>query len=115
MTAFIINWCKIMFTQDGHSIHVNTATCQGGAAVSARGQVTASPDYEVVSNVSLFARDPMVHLEENTIYLNRREASFVSKEVRRLLKAKLAETQRKKKAGVPLPPEPGKIAYAVYQ
>lgn len=114
MTAFIINWCKIMFTQDGKSIRVNTATCQGGA-VSARGKVVTSPDYEVVSSHSLFGADPTIHLEENIVYLNRREASFVNKEVRRLLKAKLAETKRKKKAGVPLPPEPGKIAYAVYQ
>lgn len=114
MTAFIVNWCKIMFTQDARAIRVNTATCQGGA-VSARGKVMTSPDYEVVSSASLFAPGPVVHLEENTIYLNRREASFVSKEVRRLLKAKLVETQRKKKAGVPMPPQPGKIAYAVYQ
>lgn len=114
MTAFIINWCKIMFTQDGKSIRVNTALCQNGA-VSAHGKVTASPDYEVVSSQSLFGHDPLVSLEENTVYLNRREASFVNKEMRRLLKAKLVETQRKKKAGVPLPPEPGKIAYVVYQ
>ncbi len=114
MTAFIINWCKIMFTQNGQSIRVNTAMCQGGA-VSARGKVITSPDVEVVSSQPLFVRNPLVSLEENTVYLNRREASFVNKEVRRLLKAKLAETQRKKKAGVPLPPEPGKIAYAVYQ
>ena len=114
MTAFIINWCKIMFTQDGKSIRVHTAMCQGGA-VSARGKVVASADVEVISSQPLFTRDSLVSLEENTVYLNRREASFVNKEVRRLLKAKLVETQRKKKAGVPLPPEPGKIAYAVYQ
>ena len=115
MTALIINWCKIMFTQSNHSIRVNTAICQGGAAVSARGKVTTNPDCEVVSSFSFFGRNSAVHLEENTIYLNRREASFVNKEVRRLLKAKSTETKRKKKAGVPLPPEPGKIAYAVYQ
>ena len=114
MTAFIINWCKIMFTQDGQAIHVHTAMCQGGA-VSARGKVATSPDYEVVSSHSLFAPGLAVQLEENTVYLNRRESSFVNKEVRRLLKAKSAETKRKKKAGIPLPPEPGKIAYAVYQ
>jgi len=114
MTAFIINWCKIMFTQDNRAIRVNTAMCQGGA-VSARGKVITHPDYEIISNSPLFAPSLSVNLEENTVYLNRREASFVNKEVRRLLKAKLAETQRKKKAGIPLPPEPGKIAYAVYQ
>ena len=113
MATFIINWCKIMFTQNGRSIHVSTASCRGGA-VSARrhGMYTNT---QVVSTRSLFFQDPAVHLEENTIYLNRREASFINKEVRRLLKAKLAETERKKKAGVPLPPQPGKIAYAVYQ
>ncbi len=114
MTTFIMNWCKIMFTQNNGAIRVRTATCQGGA-VSARGKVSTSDDFEVVSSDTLFTHDPAVHLEENIIYLNRREASFVNKEVRRLLKAKLAETQRKKKAGVPPPPEPGKIAYAVYQ
>ena len=114
MTAFIVNWCKIMFTQNRQAIRVNTAMCQGGA-VSARGKVVTSPDYEVVSTASLFAPNSIICLEENTVYLNRRETSFVNKEVRRLLKAKVAETQRKKKAGVPMPPEPGKIAYAVYQ
>ena len=115
MTAFIINWCKIMFTQDNHAIRVRTAICQGGGAVSARREASTSPDCEIVSDSPLFMSDLSVNLEENTIYLNRRETSFVNKEVRRLLKAKLAETQRKKKAGIPLPPTPGKIAYAVYQ
>ena len=104
-----------MFTQSNHSIRVNTAICQGGAAVSARGKIVTHPDCEVVSSSYLFGPDPSIHLEENTVYLNRREASFINKEVRRLLKAQSIETKRKKKAGVPLPPEPGKIAYAVYQ
>ena len=114
MAALLINWCKIMFTQNNGSIRVRTGSCQGGA-VSAHGQVSASADYEVVSSQSLLASNPSVRLEENTIYLNRREASFINKEVRRLLKAKLAVTERKKKQGIPMPPEPGKIAYAVYQ
>lgn len=113
MTALIINWCKIMFTQNANAIRVHTATCQGGAVSTWRRGMRN--DIEMISSHSLFPQDPTVHLEENIVYLNRREASFVNKEVNRLLKAKIAETKRKKKAGVPLPPEPGKIAYAVYQ
>ncbi len=113
MKAFIINWCKMMFTQNSGSIHVRTAMCQGGV-VSARGRQKGHVrNIEVVSN-TLFG-GPTVRLEENTIYLNRKECSFVNKEVRILLRAQRQEVIRKKKAGIPLPPAPGKIAYAVYQ
>ena len=64
--------------------------------------------------VEVISTSPVVKVEESTIFLNRREASFINREVRRLLKAKLAEEERKKKAGIPSPPEPGKITYAVY-
>ena len=113
MTQFLMNWCKIMFTQTKGAIRVRTGMSQEGT-LSAR-RVVDFEEPEVVSTTSLFAKNPLVELEENTIYLNRREASFVNKEVSRLLKAKVAESKRKKKAGIPLPPEPGKVAYAVYQ
>ena len=113
MTQILINWCKIMFTQTNGAVRVRTGLCQEGA-LSARGIVSFEEPI-IVSSSSLFAKNPFVELEQNTVYLNRREASFVNKEVQRLLKAKLAETLRKKKAGIPLPPEPGKITYAVYQ
>ncbi len=113
MTQFVINWCKIMFTQTKGAIRVHTGMSQEGA-LSAR-CVMDFEEPEVISTASLFAKNPLVELEENTIYLNRREASFVSKEVARLLRAKVAENKRKKQVGIPLPPEPGKIAYAVYQ
>ena len=113
MTQLLINWYKIMFTQTNKAIRVHTGLCQEGA-LSARGRVQKE-EPEVISSLSLFAKNPLVELEENTIYLNRREASFVNRKVQQMLKAKLAETNRKKKAGIPLPPEPGKIAYAVYQ
>ena len=113
MTTFIINWCKMMFTQNNGSIRVRTAVCQGGAVSAFGRQKRPARPADVVSN-TLFG-GPLVHLQENTIYLNRSECSFVNKEVRRLLRSQRREIIRKKKAGIPLPPEPGKIAYAVYQ
>ena len=106
----ILTWCTYLFKQNDGVIRVRTASCQNGALSAMRH--TKEP-VEVVSSKP--AKNTPVTLEENTIFLNRREASFINKEVHRLLKSKLAETERKKKAGIPLPPEPGKIAYAVYQ
>lgn len=106
----IFTWCTHMFRQNDGVIRVRTASCQNGALSALRH--TEEP-VEVVSNHS--EKNTPVTLEENTIFLNRKEASFINKEVRRLLKAQVAEVERKKKAGIPLPPEPGKIAYAVYQ
>ena len=105
-----------MFTQTNSAIQVNTAQCQSGV-VSAKRTSPRVEEPEVVSSVTVRypANPPTVSLEENTIYLNRTESTFINKEVRRLLKAQLAEVQRKKKAHIPLPPAPGKIAYAVYQ
>lgn len=80
---------------------------QNNGQVSLGKKATSEP--EIVST------DPIVQVEENTIFLNRREASFINKEVRRVLKAKVAEEERRKRKGIPSPPEPGKITYAVYQ
>ena len=115
MKTFVLNWCKMMFTQTKGAIRVRTASCQSGALTARRHTpVVPSPETEVISKSELFAKEALVSVEENTIFLNRKEASFINKEVRRLLKAKLAETERKKKQGIPNPPEPGKITYAVY-
>ena len=114
MKDFVMNWCKIMFTQNSRAILVRTASCQNGA-LKARGIVTQYATEEMLFDEPLFTQSPLVELHQNTICLNRREASFVNKEVRRLLKTRTMELARKKKEGIPLPPEPGKIAYAVYQ
>ena len=106
----IFTWCTQMFRPNDGVIRVRTASCQNGALSALRH--TEEP-VEVVS--SWPSKNTPVTLEENTIFLNRREASFINKEVHRLLKSKLAETERRKKAGIPPPPEPGKITYAVYQ
>ncbi len=90
----IYNWCKMMFIQKSGQVSLGK-------------KPQAKP--EVVST------DPIVRVEENTIFLNRREASFINKEVHRILKEKIAEEERRKKKGIPSPPEPGKITYAVYQ
>ena len=90
----ILNWCKNMFTQK--SGHVRFGK-----------NLQNKP--EIVTNV------PLVEVKESTIFLNRREASFINREVHRLLKAKVAEEERKKKKGIPSRPAPGKITYAVYQ
>lgn len=114
MKNLFVNWCKIMFTQNNGAVCVRTATCQSGA-LRAHGQVFPAAQEEFVSGESLFAQTPLVELQENIVYLNRREFSFVNKEAKRLLKNRRVETARKRKEGIPLPPEPGKIAYAVYQ
>ncbi len=104
-----------MFTPTKDAIEVRTAQCQSGVINTPRcPSCVTQEEPEIISSLSR-TRGPLVKLEENTIYLNRTESSFISKEVRRLLKAQLAETERKKKAHIPLPPTPGKIAYAVYQ
>lgn len=90
----IWNWCKMMFTQ------------KSGRVSFSKG----SPEVpEIISS------SPAVHVEENTIFLNRREAAFINKEVHRILKAKIAEEEQRKRKGIPAPPQPGKITYAVYQ
>lgn len=53
-------------------------------------------------------------VQEQIISLTAEEASFVALETRRLLRAQRLEAKRKKRLGIPPPPEPGKIAYAVY-
>lgn len=55
-----------------------------------------------------------VSVQEQIIFLSDEEAAFVALETRRLLRAQRQEAQRKKRMGVPPPPTPGKIAYAVY-
>ncbi len=91
----MLRWCKMMFTQKSGQVRL--------------GKATPAEKPEVISNT------PTVQVEESTIFLNRREASFINKEVHRLLKAKVAEEERKRKAGIPAPPTPGKITYGVYQ
>ncbi len=105
----ILSWCAHMFKQNDGVIRVRTASCQNGALSAVRH--TEGP-VEIISNRSYKAP---VKLEENIIFLNRKEASFINKEVRILLKTQMAEASRKKRAGIPPPPTPGKIAYAVYQ
>jgi len=89
----IFSWCKMMFTQKSGRVRWGKATQE-------------TP--EVISDTL------NVQVEENTIFLNRRESSFINKELHRLLKAKMAEEELRKKKGIPSPPEPGKITYAVY-
>ena len=103
-----------MFTQTNGSIRVRTASCQNGV-LSALRQAVPTGDIEVVSNVSFKGQTPILSIEENTVYLNRTESSFVQKEARQLLKIQAARQRRQQLAGIPLPPKPGKISYVVYQ
>lgn len=103
-----------MFTQTSGAIRVRTASCQNGA-LSARRQQAPAEETETVCSITFSGPAPILSIEENTIYLNRQEMSFVHKEARRLLKHQAARTRQQRQAGIPLPPEPGKIAYAVYQ
>ncbi len=56
----------------------------------------------------------VIRVQERIIYLSNEEAAFVDLESRRLLRAQRQEAQRKRRLGIPPPPAPGKIAYAVY-
>lgn len=117
MKMLLINWCRLMFQRTDGVIRVRTASCQNGALcarLSHASQMEENADKVIVSSYNLY-QDSSVNLEENTIFLNRREVSFINKEVRLLLKAQQAQLQARKKQGIPLPPQPGKITYAVYQ
>lgn len=59
-------------------------------------------------------KDSSVRLSESIVILNDKEAAFVDLETKRLLRYQKTEAQRKRKLGIPPPPTPGKIAYAVY-
>ena len=56
----------------------------------------------------------LVSVREKIILLSDEEAAFVALETRRLLRAQRQEAKRKRRQGIPPPPTPGKIAYAVY-
>lgn len=56
----------------------------------------------------------LVSVREQIILLSDEEAAFVALETRRLLRAQRQEAKRKRRQGIPPPPTPGKIAYAVY-
>ena len=105
----ILSWCASMFRQNDGVIRVRTASCQNGALSALR-----HTDHATKLFYNRHCTTP-ISLEENIVFLNRKEALFIDQEVHRLLKSKLAETERKKKEGIPLPPAPGKITYAVYQ
>ena len=104
-----------MMTPTKDAIEVCTAQCQSGVISTPRFPSSVIHEEPEVISALTRTRGPLVNLEENTIYLNRTEMTFINQEVRRLLKAQVAETERQKKAHIPLPPKPGQIAYAVYQ
>ena len=90
----ILNWCKTIVTQKSGRVRLGKDTQQAP---------------EIISNI------PTVQVEENTIFLNRRESAFINKELHRLLKAKVAEEELRKKKGMPARKKKKKITYAVYQ
>lgn len=53
-------------------------------------------------------------LTEATISLSAEEAAWVNLESLRLLRARRQEAARKRAKGLPLPPKPGNISYAVF-
>lgn len=53
-------------------------------------------------------------LSERTIGLNQEEAAFIERQTCQLLRWQKAENVRRHRLGIPPPPVPGKIAYAVY-
>lgn len=53
-------------------------------------------------------------LSERIIALSGEEAAWVAQESRRLMKMRKKEEARKRALGIPPPPTPGKICYAVY-
>ncbi|MBO5011527.1 MAG: hypothetical protein J6J74_02720 [Elusimicrobiaceae bacterium] len=53
-------------------------------------------------------------LRESTISLSDEEAAWVALESLRLMRSRRKEEARKRALGIPPPPTPGKICYAVY-
>lgn len=53
-------------------------------------------------------------LTEATVALSAEEAAWVNLESMRLLRARRQEEARRRALGIPPPPTPGKISYAVY-
>lgn len=53
-------------------------------------------------------------LSERIIALSGEEAAWVAQESRRLMKMREQEEARRRALGIPPPPTPGKISYAVY-
>ncbi len=70
-------------------------------------------------NVPLFLREEALRQEagvqEQIVLLSAEEAAIVDLQTRRLLRAQRLDARRKRAQGIPPPPAPGKIAYAVYQ
>lgn len=57
---------------------------------------------------------PLCALRESIISLSDEEAAWVALESLRLMKSRRKEEARKRALGIPPPPTPGKISYAVY-
>ncbi len=53
-------------------------------------------------------------LTESTVQLSEEEANWVNVQSLRLMRMRRKEEARKRALGVPPPPTPGKISYAVY-
>lgn len=53
-------------------------------------------------------------LSETTVALSDEEAAWVALESLRLMRGRRKEEARKRALGIPPPPTPGKISYAVY-
>lgn len=56
----------------------------------------------------------LLRLSEQIIELNEEEAAFVNTQTQRLLRTQRREAARKRRLGIPPPPTPGNISYAVY-
>jgi len=53
-------------------------------------------------------------VQEHTVVLTRPEADYVEEQTHHLLRWQKEEALRKRKMGIPPPPTPGRIFYAVY-
>ncbi len=60
------------------------------------------------------SREPLSQVKEHTVLLSRPEAAYVEEQIHQLLLWQKEEALRKRRMGIPPPPTPGRISYAVY-
>lgn len=53
-------------------------------------------------------------LTESTVALSNEEAAWINKQSKRLMRSRRKEQARNRAKGLPLPPKPGNISYAVF-
>jgi hypothetical protein len=59
-------------------------------------------------------QEGLPQVQAHTVWLSRPEADYVEEQTYQLLRWQKEEALRKRRMGIPPPPTPGRISYAVY-